>query len=65
MITNFVGQDGGGLIFIAGELHSQQLFEATPTHQIRQPRGDWTKILPVTREPGLFRTEAEARLSDA
>ncbi len=27
MITNFVSQDGGGLIFVAGELHSQQLFD--------------------------------------
>ena len=28
MLTNFVGQEGGGLIFVAGELYSQQLFEA-------------------------------------
>ncbi len=28
MITHFVGQEGGGLIFVAGELYSQQLFEA-------------------------------------
>ena len=27
MITHFVGQEGGGLIFVAGELYSQQLFE--------------------------------------
>ena len=25
--------------------------------------GDWTKILPIVRDPGLFRTEAEVRLS--
>jgi hypothetical protein len=25
--------------------------------------GDWTRILPIVREPGLFRTEAEVRLS--
>ena len=60
MITKFVGQEGGGLIFIAGELHSQQTFEAADA---KSGSGDWTKILPVTREPGLFRTEAEARLS--
>ena len=26
MLTNFVGQEGGGLIYVAGELYSQQLF---------------------------------------
>ncbi len=60
MIVNFVGQEGGGLIFVAGELHSQQLFEAAET---AKTGGDWTRILPVVREPGLFRTEAEVRLS--
>ncbi|WP_435010747.1 vWA domain-containing protein [Tundrisphaera lichenicola] len=60
MITKFVGQEGGGLIFVAGELHSQQLFEAADA---KSAAGDWTRILPVVREPGLFRTEAEARLS--
>jgi hypothetical protein len=60
MILNFVGRDGGGLIFVAGELFSQQLFEAADA---RSPGGDWTKILPVVRDPGLFRTDAEARLS--
>src|SRR5262249_51068387 len=28
MLTNFVGQDGGGVIYVAGELYSQQLFES-------------------------------------
>jgi hypothetical protein len=60
MIVNFVGQEGGGLIFVAGELHSQQLFEAAETVKTG---GDWTRILPVVREPGLFRTDAEVRLS--
>ncbi len=60
MLTNFVGQDGGGLIFVAGELHSQQLYDAADP---RSQGGEWTRILPVVREPGLFRTEAEVRLS--
>jgi hypothetical protein len=60
MIMNFVGQEGGGLIFVAGELHSQQLFEAA---EATKTGSDWTRILPVVREPGLFRTEAEVRLS--
>ena len=60
MITNFVGQEGGGLIFVAGELYSQQMFEAA---EATKTGGNWTRILPVVREPGLFRTEAEVRLS--
>jgi hypothetical protein len=60
MLTNFVGQEGGGLIYVAGELFSQQLFDAADG---RSPGGEWTRILPVVREPGLFRTEAEVRLS--
>jgi hypothetical protein len=60
LILNFVGRDGGGLIFVAGELYSQQLFD---TADAKAPGGGWTKILPVVRDPGLFRTDAEARLS--
>ena len=61
LIANFVGKDGGGLIFIPGELFSQQLFEADEPGEANG--GKWTRILPVVREPGLFRTEAEVRLS--
>ena len=60
LIANFVGKDGGGLIFIPGELYSQQLFEADAEDSAG---GKWTRILPVVREPGLFRTEAEVRLT--
>ena len=76
LISNFVGKDGGGLIFIPGELYSQQLFEAdaaetdstdpnvAATGPGDQPAsGKWTQILPVVREPGLFRTESEVRLT--
>jgi hypothetical protein len=60
MITHFVGQEGGGLIFVAGELHSPQLFESAGPSE---PGGDWKRILPVVRDPGLYRSEAEVRLS--
>ncbi len=60
MITHFVGQEGGGLIFVAGELYSQQLFEAAEPKAVG---GDWTRILPVVRDAGLYRSEAEVRLS--
>jgi hypothetical protein len=62
MIVNFVGKDGGGLIFVPGELYSQQLFE-TDDPEAESGIGKWTRLLPVVREPGLFRTEAQVRLS--
>jgi hypothetical protein len=62
MIVDFVGKDAGGLIFVAGELYSQQLFDEDAAGMA----GDsWTRILPVVRDPGLYRTEAEVRLSSA
>ena len=60
LITNFVGRDAGGVIFVAGELFSQQLFDGEGD---KSTGANWTRILPVVREPGLFRTEAEVRLS--
>ncbi len=60
LLTNFVGQEGGGLIYVAGELYSQPIFEGS---EAGTPGTEWTRILPVVREPGLFRTEAEVRLS--
>jgi hypothetical protein len=64
MITRFISQDGGGLIYVAGELHSQQLFDSADAGPSGSAsRSDWTKVLPIVREPGLFRTEAEVRLS--
>jgi hypothetical protein len=60
LIANFVGKDGGGLIYMPGELYSQQLFDSEAG---ASDAGRWTRILPVVREPGLFRTEAEVRLA--
>lgn len=59
LLTRFVGEAGGGLIYVAGEIYSQALFH---------PEGggidnSWLKILPVVREPGLYQTAAEVRLS--
>jgi hypothetical protein len=59
MILQFVGQDGGGVIYVAGELYSPQAFEGSDA----KAAGEWTRILPVVREPGLYRSEAEVRLS--
>jgi hypothetical protein len=61
LVANFVGKDGGGLIFMPGELYSQQLFDAEAGGT--SEAGRWTRVLPIVREPGLFRTEAEVRLA--
>lgn len=60
LITDFVSKDGGGLIFVPGELHSQEIFEPESTGAGGE---GWTRILPVFREAGLYRTEAEVRLT--
>ena len=61
MLGNFVGAAGGGLIFVAGELNSQQLLSAG---------GDsggvdhgWLKVLPVVCDPGLYQSSADVQLS--
>lgn len=61
LIANFVGKEGGGLIYMPGELYSQQLFDSDAGGA--SEGGRWTRVLPVVREPGLFRTEAEVRLA--
>ena len=62
MMTNFVGQDGGGV-----DLRRRRAVLAAALRGGRRAvaGGEWTRILPVVREPGLFRTEAEVRLSAA
>lgn len=62
MIAKFVGTAGGGLVYVSGELHSQNLFASDPA---LNPGADnsWLKILPVVRDPGLFQSAADVRLS--
>ena len=60
LLTDFVAKDGGGVIFVPGELHSQDIFEEEATGVGGE---GWTRILPVVREAGLYQTEAEVRLS--
>ena len=63
MIRKFVGERGGGLIFVPGELYSQAYFDSEDGASGPDGAGSWTKVLPVVRDPGLFRTDAEVRLS--
>ncbi len=58
LLSRFVGHAGGGLVYIAGEMHTAQLFE-----QQDDPAMKWLSLLPVVREPGLFRSEVQMRLS--
>jgi hypothetical protein len=59
MLVEFVGQAGGGLIYIAGEGTADRLFREpdSPTHS------GLIDLLPVMRSPGLFRTNVEIRLN--
>lgn len=63
MLTKFAGDAGGGLIYIAGELYSQALFnpEAGPLGAAGVDNS-WLRALPVAREPGLYQSAADVRL---
>lgn len=53
-----VGQEGGGLVYIAGEASTDRLFGR------RFAAGDpLLQLLPVYRDPAFFRVRAEARLA--
>jgi len=66
LISQFVGMSGGGLIFVAGEMHTRNLFDG-----VAADSGDgtatvdnaWLRTLPVVADPGLFTTNAEVALS--
>jgi len=58
LLTNFVTKAGGGLVYIAGELQTSQLFDAQ-----LDPALSWLQLLPVIREPGLFRSAVQSQLS--
>lgn len=64
MITKFVGEAGGGLIYVAGELNSQNLFSPDSAEGAAPGALDnsWIKILPVVRDPKLYQSAADVRL---
>ena len=67
MLTRFVGDAGGGLVYIAGELNSQKLFNPESGDGSSLGTGgaadSWLRILPVVREAGLYQSAADVRLS--
>jgi hypothetical protein len=58
LLTEFVTRSGGGLVYIAGEMQTAALFD-----QQSDPQNAWLGMLPVVREPGLFRSEVQLKLS--
>ncbi len=68
LLSQFVGTAGGGLVLVAGEMHTRNLFdgvisegaESTGTATIDN---SWLRTLPVVADPGLFKSAAEIALS--
>ncbi len=58
LLSNFVSKAGGGLVYIAGEMQTAKSFD-----QQSAPSMEWMSLLPVVREPGLFRSQVQLRLS--
>ena len=51
LMQGFVGEAGGGIVYIAGEQHTRDSFDRQG-----DPLLSWLGMLPVVREAGLFRT---------
>uniref|UniRef100_UPI00260E80DB hypothetical protein n=1 Tax=uncultured Gimesia sp. TaxID=1678688 RepID=UPI00260E80DB len=58
LLTSFVTKAGGGLVYIAGEMQTARMFDRQS-----DPSLSWLNLLPVIREPGLFRSQVQIRLS--
>lgn len=58
LLKAFVAQRGGGLVYIAGERYTQTMFERRG-----DPSAAYMELMPVVREPGLFRTAAQMELT--
>ena len=67
MITKFVGDAGGGLIYVAGELNTNKLFDTNQSESSASSSttGDdaWLSTLPVVWEAGLYQSQADVRLN--
>lgn len=58
LLAQFVGQAGGGLVLIAGEMQTSTLFDRQD-----DPTMEWLRMMPVVREPGLFRSKVQIKLA--
>jgi hypothetical protein len=62
MLSKFVGDAGGGLVYVAGELYSNKIFESGGEGSSAADVS-WLGMLPVVLEPGLYQSAADVRLS--
>ena len=60
LLTDFVAKAGGGLIYVAGERNTKDLYDRPD-----DPALAWLNLLPVVVEPGLYHTDATVKLSSA
>lgn len=58
LLAEFVGQAGGGLVLIAGEMQTSGLFDRQD-----DPALEWLRMMPVVRQPGLFRSKVQIKLA--
>jgi hypothetical protein len=58
LLINFVAQAGGGLVYVAGERETKNMFERPD-----DPAVAFLSMLPVVSEPGLYRTDVSVKLS--
>ncbi len=58
ILSDFVAKSGGGLIYIAGERMTKDLFDHPD-----DPSSAWLSLLPVVVEPGLYHTDVSVKLS--
>ena len=63
MLTKFVGEAGGGLIYVAGEMFTSRIFESAGSDGAAAADVSWVEMLPVVWEPGLYQSTAEVQLS--
>ncbi|MEM9019766.1 MAG: vWA domain-containing protein [Planctomycetota bacterium] len=60
LLVDFVSELGGGLVYVAGERNTAPSFDRFNTGD---ERVGYVGLLPVIREPGLFRTNAQVNLT--
>ena len=58
LLEDFVTERGGGMVYIAGERYTEQAFS-----RAGDPAVAYVNLLPVVRDPGLFRTATQMELS--
>ena len=58
LLNDFVAKAGGGLIYVAGERNTKDLYDRPD-----DPALSWLNLLPVMVEPGLYHTDVTVKLS--